>query len=930
MIMTVCQHRIVAVTVFCLGFLSMAMGQRFGGNPNGLKFKSLQGKYVDVLHPESQSGAAKRVRELTTLLAAEKQYSLGDAVRKIPIVLQTLPLVSNAYVGLGPWRSEFYLTPLQNALQLGSTSWVDNLAVHEYRHVQQYSNFRHGLSKFAYLLAGEQGQALANAASIPDWFFEGDAVFTETRFLNQGRGRLPGFMDPFRSLWLAKRQYPFQKLRSGSLKDVVPNHYELGYLLVAYGYGRFGQDFWGKVTQDAARFKGLVYPFQKAVKRHSGLTYKAFVNQAIDSFRLSGPLADIPVGMNAVTQNSDRLVTDHLFPVWVGGDSILALQKAYNRLPQWTIYHLGKSMPLGVKAIGIDDYFNYKRGYVVYTGYSPDTRWSWREYSDVYLFNIYDKSTRRLTHRKRFFSPDMSHTGEQLAAVAVGPGGNSELVVFPVDKSQQERVLPNPKGYFYSYPQFSGDDQTLFAIARKPDGTSGIVSINLSDSQEKIILPFVNAPLAFLRLTNGKLIFSVSQGNRNQLWAHDLQTGKHGPLADGYTGVYVGDLREGDEQLVFSTPTADGEQLFSKSASTWTSRELTDLIPVMGGDSSIPVATDVAASKYKHRWPNIHSWRPFYEQPEWSFTLYGEDVLNKWRSSYTYAYNENEGSHRIGAELGYGGFFPWINGGTNYTANRTFRDSTRSLQWNEWTGNIGLQLPLNFTGGKLYRNLDLQFRMNGVSLDYINKNNVTPRDRFVTYALQQLTWSMQTQKAVQHIYPRFALAARVLNRFAVGNTSAQQTLLLTQLYLPGIFRNHALVLGAGYQSRDTLGQYNFSNNFAMARGYQTFNYPRMWRYSVNYHLPLIYPDWGVGNIVYFQRVRANLFYDNMNLKSLRTRRVFQLSSAGTEIYFDTKWWNQQAVSFGFRYSRLLDTQIFTQKPNPNRFEFIMPLNLLPD
>jgi len=305
-------------------------------------------------------------------------------------------------------------------------------------------------------------------------------------------------------------------------------------------------------------------------------------------------------------------------------------------------------------------------------------------------------------------------------------------------------------------------------------------------------------------------------------------------------------------------------------------------------------------------------------------------VLNKWRSSYTYAYNENEGSHRVGAELGYGGLYPWINGGTNYTANRTFRDSTRSLQWNEWTGNIGLQLPLNFTAGKLYRNLDLQFRMNGVSLDYINKNNVTPRDRFVAYALQQLTWSMQTQKAVQHIYPRFALVARVLNRFAVGNTSAQQTLLSTQLYLPGIFRNHALVIGAGYQSRDTLGQYNFSNNFAMARGYQAFNYPRMWRYSVNYHLPLVYPDWGVGNIVYFQRVRANLFYDNMNLKSLRTRRVFQLSSAGTEIYFDTKWWNQQAVSFGFRYSRLLDTQIFTQKPNPNRFEFIMPLNLLPD
>jgi len=104
----------------------------------------------------------------------------------------------------------------------------------------------------------------------------------------------------------------------------------------------------------------------------------------------------------------------------------------------------------------------------------------------------------------------------------------------------------------------------------------------------------------------------------------------------------------------------------------------------------------------------------------------------------------------------------------------------------------------------------------------------------------------------------------------------------------------------------------------------------MWRYSLNYHFPLFYPDRGIGNIVYFLRVRGNAFYDDMTLKSLRTGRKINLRSAGMEIYFDTKWWNQQSVSFGVRYSRLLDTDLFVQKPNPNRFEFIMPLNLFPD
>ena len=909
---------------------SFVLGQRFGGNPTMLKFKSLQGKYANIIYPEQLSGAAKRVQQLITAQEIDKQYSLGEASRKVPIVLQPLPLVSNAYVSLGPWRSEFYLTPLQNALKLGSTSWIDNLAIHEYRHVQQYSNFRKGLSKFAYLIAGEQGQALANAASIPDWFFEGDAVFTETRLLNQGRGRLPGFMDPFRSLWLAEKRYSFQKLRSGSLKDVVPNHYELGYLLVAYGYDKYGEDFWRKVTNDAVRFKGLIYPMQKAVKRHSGLKYNQFVKSAIDSFRLSSREIIADANLKMISKPSERLVTDHLFPVWTGGDSILALRKAYNELPKWTIFHGGKRIDLGVKDIGIDDYFSYKRGYIVYTGYSPDMRWGWREYNDLYLFNIYDKSKQRITRGKRLFSPDLSHSGEKVVAVNVANGGSSNLILIDLDKKKPEQSLPNPQGYFFSYPVFTDDDSLVLVVARKPDGTSGVISIDPATGNQQTVVPFVNAPISFLRQKNGKLIFSVSQEQTNQIWIHERASGKIGQLIKTYTGTYAGDIHEGDGRLVFSSPRATGEQLFTIPAVNIQAQSLKDLYPVSKNDSSADSIKSGALTKYKGTFPNLHSWRPFYEQPEWSFTVYGENVLNTLRSSVDYVYNENEGSHKVGAELSYGALYPWISGGTNYTVNRSFRDSTRNLRWNEWSGNVGFQLPMNFTAGKLFKSLDLQVRLHGLSVDYNSKNNVTPRDRFVSYTSQQLVWSMQTQKALQHIFPKFAFVARIQNRFALGNLSARQLGLSSQLYLPGIFRNHAVVLGAGFQSRDTLGQYNYSNSFAMARGYQAFNYPRMWRYSANYHFPVIYPDLGIGNIVYFLRVRGNLFYDDMSLKSLRNKRVFNLRSIGSEIYFDTKWWNQQAVSFGFRYSRLLDTGIFQNKPNPNRFEFIMPLNLLPD
>jgi hypothetical protein len=103
----------------------------------------------------------------------------------------------------------------------------------------------------------------------------------------------------------------------------------------------------------------------------------------------------------------------------------------------------------------------------------------------------------------------------------------------------------------------------------------------------------------------------------------------------------------------------------------------------------------------------------------------------------------------------------------------------------------------------------------------------------------------------------------------------------------------------------------------------------MTRLGLNYHLPLLFPDVGIANVVYVKRVRSNFFYDTGWFKSLRTGKTIPLRSGGLEVYFDTRWWNQQPVTVGFRYSRLLDVNQFLTKPNSNRWEFILPLNLIP-
>ncbi|HMU57289.1 MAG TPA: hypothetical protein PKD42_03375, partial [Chitinophagaceae bacterium] len=269
--------RKLAVFFLLIGIVSNGNAQIFGGTPPTQKWKQIDTDTARIIFAPGMDSQAKRVASVVHYMAQQQPVSLGNQLKKINIVLQNQTTVANGYVGLSPYRSEYFMTPDMNSLGQGSISWTDQLTLHEYRHVQQFNNFNNGLSRFTKTIFGEDGYAVAVNASIPDWFYEGDAVYAETVLSKQGRGRLPSFMNAYPALWNAGKKYSWMKLRNGSLKDYVPNHYNLGYLLVNYGYEKYGADFWAKVTKDASAYKGLFYPFQTAVKKYTGVSYNEFV-----------------------------------------------------------------------------------------------------------------------------------------------------------------------------------------------------------------------------------------------------------------------------------------------------------------------------------------------------------------------------------------------------------------------------------------------------------------------------------------------------------------------------------------------------------------------------------------------------------------------------------------------------------------------------
>lgn len=932
----------VCLTIFFLASFIACTAQRFGGNPPSLRWKQIDTDTARIIFPAGLDSQAQRIASIVHSLAASRPLKLGDRLSKIDIVLQNQTTIANGYVGLGPYRSEFFLNPAMNNFEEGSLPWNDLLSIHEYRHVQQFNNFNHGLSRTMQILFGEEGLALAINASIPDWFYEGDAVHHETMLSRQGRGRLPYFLNAWPAVWKAGKEYSWMKIRNGSLKNYIPNHYHLGYLLVNYGYLKYGPGFWEKVTQDASAFRGIFYPFQKAIKRYAGITYQQFIQDAFSFYRQE----ESRFKQRATRDSSfllpvdERRVTNYTFGQAIGRDSMIYMKSSYDRLPSFYLRDAKGEHRLRLRDISIDDHFSVRAGRLVYAAYASDPRWGWRDYSVIKVLDLATNSQRTITGRTRYFTPDISPSGERVAAVHVGTGGKSELHVLDAADGKVMQRIRSTDILLFTAPKFIDEGQIVCAV-RLTDGRSALALSDVeTGATERLTPPSFNV-VGFPSAGNGRIYFTASYGGKDDVYVVNLQTRQIFRVTDGTLGKYFVNASEG--LLTWSVFTAEGFQLQQAKESELHLEPVESSLvegqrvqfPV-GAVESVPDASRLGSIGIREfsvrnyskatRLFNFHSWRPYYEDPEFSFSLYGNNVLNTAAAELYYLFNENEKTHAAGANFTYGGWFPQINAGIQYTFNREATVNSIRKQWGQADASLGASIPLNWASGKFLRNLTLG--SNYVYRRDFNKGasrDLFPRIEF-SYLHHFLSLGQQLQSARQHIFPRFGYRLSGNLRHAITRYTSWQFLGGASIFLPGILPNHSTVITAAFQETDT-ATVLFSNRFPYARGYNEAYFSRMWRVSGNYHFPLVYPDWGFANILYFQRLRGNVFFDFMRVYSKDKSASADQRAVGGEIYFDTKWWNQYPLTFGFRVTRLLDDDFFDA--GRTVFEVILPVSILP-
>ena len=926
-----------SILILLLATATITKAQEFGGNPPSIKWNQINTPAAKVIFPQGLDTSAFEVASIIARMNNSIKPTIGTKQKQISIVLQNQTTVANAYVGLAPFRSEFYLTPEQNSFEIGSLPWPEQLAIHEFRHVQQYNNFNVGFSHFLRILFGEGGQALGNDLAVPNWFFEGDAVFNETLVSNQGRGRLPYFFNGYRALWVAGKNYSWMKLRNGSYLDFTPDWYPTGYMLVAYGREKYGDLFWKKVTHDAAAFKGGFYPMERAIKKYSGVSFEQFRNDALTYFEKQFNDPKLPQPLPG------HFTANEEYPAFVNDSTLIYIKSTYDHLPVF-VKRIGQTEKvISVRSVSLDTYFGYHSGKIVYAAYRPDLRWNYRDYSELMLLDVATGKERTLTRRTKYFSPDFSADSKTIVAVQEAPNGKCGIHLLNAADGKLKRVVPNPDKLFFTYPKFYGNDK-LIAAVRNPKGKMSLAEIKIKTGQVKYLLPFSYEPIAFLSVKNNMVYYSLS-GKVDDIFSYDLANGKQYwlPNPDNHDAIGYYEPAISDHKLAWVGFTANGYKINEVNSNGVEWLEIKEsyvpsILPELGitalkKDSAANLLAVVKVkplpySKYPKAYHlfNFHSIIPGINDPDYSVAIIGENVLNTFQSQLSFGYNRVEGYKQLGFDAVYGSLFPYLRAGLDYTFDRRGLYQGENVYWNEVNSHAGFEIPLDLSHGKSITGLNFGSDVYFSQTIFQPPFSKTFKNSNYTYLNNYLQLSTRTQLAKQNIYPRFAQNISIDYKTAVEGLSASQFLVSGNLFFPGLSINHSLAFNLAFQQKSANSVIGFTNDFPFARGYYAENLHQMDKFGADYHFPLFYPDKGVANTLYFMRLRGDIFFDyTRGYDSYRDGSAYKnFRSTGAAIFFDTQWFNQVPISFGIRYDYLLDPDLFGFAGR-NRVELVLPV-----
>ena len=952
-----------------------------GNDAFGLHWKQINTERVKVIFPEGLAPKANRIVNIIHDMWDLETPSIGDKNKKVSIVLHHQTVLANGFVTVAPFRSEFFMRPPQFDY---ATDWVDHLTIHEYQHVKQFNYTKKGITKIVSQVLGDWAWGGMIGLALPRWYYEGDATIAETVFSQSGRGRQPYFTMEYKALFAAGKEYSYEKAAARSLQDFVPDWYNLGYHMLSEGRSQFGPNIWSQVTDDAVRYKGLIYPFARSYKKRTGHTIRQLYKNTMANMRHNfDKNSKVRVGPEAIVVNNrpKRTVTHYSGPQYLEDGRIIMQKESYDQIKSFVLIdeqdEESRLLRPGFLLEGPMATLSAGGNKLVWAELDWDIRRRYKRYADIMTFNLATQQKRRLSYHSSYYSPDISADGKRIVAVHVDDELRYSLHILDAEDGEIIEEISMGAEIGYSYPQWKNDDKVI--LLAKQNQQFQVQTLDLRSRKLSDIGMPSRDQISHLEVQDEYVYFSKAINAVNNIFAMRTEDGQLYQVTDVEIGAFQPAVSHDGKWLAYSEFSAEGYDVkkIQLNPKEWTQRKsmksqyqglyIQDLMAQEKDNFLQGVSTDSFEINRFNRLSgliNPHSLLANFYTGGVELNLLSDNVFSTLSADVSANYNFNENEWLYSAGLTYAALFPELSLRyqrsnrsallLNYSmlSDTSFVQTAYAESWSENIIRSGVFVPLNFSQGNTVTSVGLSGRhayhsievdQNFTDPDQVNSDTIlfaAPSAQQVSllidapladidfHAVDLFVSARMTRfTALQHLNPRLGVVgfARLRQAFTPGRIGGRSINFGGTLYLPGIRPNHSFSIEADFQKERLLDSYRFSDGFDYPRGYDiSLRRDRFVKFGVNYAFPIWYPDVAFSGLAFIKRVKANLFYDHglMTVSEFPfTERTDKMRSAGVELGFDFRAFRLLEVDLGIRYSYLLDDRFI--RDDRHRFDFFV-------
>lgn len=939
------------VIIFHCNINAQSLSISTNQDPPSTKWKCIESKHFIVIYPEQlKDDAVKAINTLEYLYPLERK-TLSVPDKKLRVILRANYSEANGFATLAPRRSEWYNTPPQGSFN-GTNPWYPTLAVHEYRHICQFDSLNIRTTRLLSILLGEHGQLAGSFVTVPGWFFEGDAVATETALTNSGRGRLPMFDAELRALLLNGKRYSYDKALFGSYADWDPlqSPYLMGYYMTSNLRRSNGPDIFKKVNATSAIIPLVPYWYSASLNINAGLNVTQLYNRTFDEMTAlwKKQLDELTItSVNTITKLDRKNWTYNNSIQQINDDQIIFERYGFSVYPQEVVaksLSTGKEKVLFQRQRG-DIPVSSNNGNFVWEETVPDLRWGVTSYSVIRYYSSSNNKIRSLTTKSKLFAPAISPDGNKIAAVEFDNMNRCSLVILDINGKILKKI-PSTGNEFLQLPSWLPDNNQVVCTKLSSTRGKGIYLADTNTGNFTEVIPYTNVN-TMNPVSDGEYIYYVaSYTGIDNIYAVNIKSKKIFQVTSRPYGVYQPSVSRFSKKIFFSDLTQYGRQGVSIDINPqeWIPLEkvadntIKYYAPLVEQEGNTNFIENIPTTPYEEKnysqardfLPTLHSWGPpglpNLPNGDLTFSIFNTSLLSTFASEISYNYNWYNSTHGGSASLLYAGLFPifkisGIYGEYASSATNQFNRQQR-YTWMQKTGSLSAIIPLNLSSSYYDRFLQIaaSAEFTNISNKEIsttgegvqNNGNLIPLSIALIFSNGYSTPRSITPVFGQHITATFSIAPfkTPYKGYMAG--------LDTTWFFPGLLPDATFYinLAGEYTQSET---YEFPHIIELPRGYAYVSHEYLGKATANYTLPLFNPDLSILRLMYIKRFYTNVFFDYM--AGFDSKRRTDYMSAGIELSSEFYVFRLPVpLNLGIRYAYLLKTY-----PGNNKQHTIAPI-----